>query len=160
MSQLKRIEKRGRVEWVAPEGTHFITVDLEIFSRTRLTELVRAFGDKVLVLREDRWGSRYNASINLADTWQLSADQEVRRLVRLVKALPPSARRLWNGAQSRVFDIGLQAGLTPFSHALTLSQDTVNAVASVKGRITITTYAPESRPISTPTSGRRQRNPS
>ena len=153
MSKLERIHKRGRVEWVQPEGTHFIAVDLDVFSRARLTEIVRAFGGRVLVLHEGRWGSRYLASVNLSNTWQTSVDQEVRRLVTLVKALPPSARRLWSGAQSRVFDIGVQAGLTPFSHALRLSQDTIEAVASVQGRITITTYAAESRPIPTPASG-------
>ena len=99
MSKLKRVVKRGRVEWVQPEGTHFITVDLEIFSRTRLTELVGAFGSRVRVLAEARWESRYFASVNLRERWQLSVDQEVRRLVRLVKSLPSPALRLWNGAQ-------------------------------------------------------------
>ena len=38
-------------------------------------------------------------SVNLRERWQLSVDQEVRRLVRLVKSLPSPALRLWNGAQ-------------------------------------------------------------
>jgi len=31
MSKLKRVKKRGRAEWIQLEGTHFLTVDLEIF---------------------------------------------------------------------------------------------------------------------------------
>src|SRR6185295_7067807 len=108
---LERIQKRGRVEWVAPDGTHFRTVDLDIYSRVRLTGLVEAFGDNMLVLHEGKWGSRYLASFELGNSWQLSADQEIRRLVALVHRLPPSARRLWTQAQSRVFDIGIDAGL-------------------------------------------------
>jgi hypothetical protein len=146
MSKLVRVEKRGRVEWVQPEGTHFITVDLEVFARTRLTGLADALGESVLVLHEGRWGSRYCATFELSDSWQLSADQEIRRFVRLVRSLPPSAQRLWRGAQSRIFDIGVQAGLTPPSQALTLSQDTIESVADVHGRITVTIYAPGTGP--------------
>jgi hypothetical protein len=155
VSKLERVEKGGRIEWVQPEGTHFVTVDLDVFSRTRLTELARAFGDSVLVLHEGRWGSRYCASFELSNSWQLSADQETRRLVSLVRGLPPLARRLWRGAQSRVFDIGVEAGLTPHSHALALSQDAVEGVANVQGRITVTTYAPDSRPVPPPSSRKR-----
>jgi len=146
VARLERIEKRARVEWVQPEGTHFNTVDLEVYSRTRLAGLVKAFGDSLLVLHEGRWGSRYIASFELANSWQLSADQEIRRLVTLVHSLPPSARRLWTEAQSRVLDVGMQAGHTPHSHALTLSQDTIAGVASVKGRITVT-CAPDGQPV-------------
>ena len=144
MTRLVRVTKRRRTEWVAPGGTHFITVDLDVYSRTRLQRLAEAFGDKVIVLHEGRWGKRYLASFELGRSWQLSADQEIRRLVALVRALPPAAQSLWNGAQSRVFDIGVQAGMTPRSHALKLSPDTIAAVAGVRGRMTITTYAPES----------------
>jgi len=143
VAKLERIQKRGRVEWVAPEGTHFRTVDLDVYSRARLTGLVEGFGDRMFVLHDGKWGSRYLASFELGNSWQLSADQEIRRLVALVHRLPPSARRLWTQAQSRVFDIGIDAGLKPRSQALKLSQDTIAGVARVQGRITITTYAPE-----------------
>jgi hypothetical protein len=119
---------------------------LDVYSRARLAGLVKAFGDSMLVLHEGRWGGRYIASFELGNSSQLSADQEIRRLVALVRSLPAPARRLWAEAQSRVFDIGVQAGVTPHSHALALSQDTIAAVASVQGRIIITTYAPDGQP--------------
>ena len=75
--------------------------------------------------------------------WQLTEDQEIRRFVAMVRRLPRAARRLWDGAQSRTFDIGVQARKTPRSAVFTLSAATIAAVASVGGRIAVTTYAPE-----------------
>ena len=113
MPRLIPIEKRGRVvAWVPPEGTHYIALDLDVFSRNRLDGLVVALGDGVRVLYEGRCGGRYLASFQLRRSWQLSADQGIRRLVALVRSLPLSARRLWNESQSRVFDIGIEAALS------------------------------------------------
>lgn len=159
MAKLERVHKRGRVEWVQPDGTHFITVDLDVYSRVRLAALVKAFGDSMLVLHEGRCGSRYIASFELGNSWQLSADQEIRRLVALVRSLPPSGRRLWNEAQARVFDIGIQAALSPFSHALPLSQDVIEGIASVRGRITVTTYAPDCQPAASAMPAKQRRRP-
>jgi len=63
--------------------------------------------------------------------------------VAMVHRLPPAARRLWNGAQSRTFDIGVQARKSPHSSVFTLSRATIAAVAGVRARIAVTTYAPE-----------------
>ena len=138
---------------VAPESTHFIAVDLEVYSRKRLVGLVEALGEEVFVLYEGKHGSRYNASFELGDSWNLSADQEIRRLVKLVRALPPNARHLWRTAQSRVFNIGVQAEWTPHAYEFQLRHTTVEAVANVQGRIAITTYAPVAPQEAKPGSG-------
>lgn len=141
--KMREVREGRSSSWVCPEGTHFIVVDLDVFSRRRLTGLVEALGDKVFVLHEGKWGSRYSANLELDDNWNLTADQEIRRLVALVRALPVAARDLWTSAQSRVFNIGVQAGHTPLSHELKIARTTVEAVADVQGSITITTYAPD-----------------
>jgi len=130
------------VVWAPPDGTHVRAVDLEVYSKVRLAALAEAFGERVFVLHEGRAGSRYLAAFEL-HAWQLTEDQEIRRFVSMVRRLPPAARRLWDGAQSRTFDIGVQARQTPRSSAFTLSSATIAAVASVGGRIAVTTYAPE-----------------
>ena len=143
MARLERIDQRdGSVVWAAPEGTHVRAVDLEVYSKARLSALADAFGERVCVLFEGRAGSRYLAAFEL-HAWQLTEDQEIRRFVAMVRRLPPAARRLWNGAQSRTFDIGVQARKTPHSSVFTLSSATIAAVASVGARIAVTTYAPE-----------------
>ncbi len=69
-------------------------------------------------------------------------------LVALVDALPRAARRCWNEASLRTFDIGIQAGpeveRAKGFRALddvTLTPKTLRAVSRVKGRIKVTVYA-------------------
>jgi hypothetical protein len=143
MARLEPIaQKDGSVIWMEPEGTHVRAVDLEVYSRARLAPLVTAFGQRVCVLYEGRVRGRYFAAFELHG-WQLTENQEIRRFVAMVRRLPPAARRVWDGAQSRTFDIGVQARETPRSSAFTLSSATIAAVASIGGRIAVTTYAPE-----------------
>jgi hypothetical protein len=130
------------------EPTHFITVDLEVFSRRRLKPLVAALGEKVIVLHEGRWGPRYHASVNGSGyrrNTRLTADQEIGELIDLIDALPAGARRLWERADTRVFDIGMQAGFHPHSHALKLSTRTIRRLADVHGTVAVTTYAAMTR---------------
>jgi hypothetical protein len=143
VTRLDRIEKKsGEIHWVEPKGTHVRAVDLEVYSKSRLAGLAEAFGERVCVLFEGRVRSRYLAAFEIHG-WQLTEEQEIRRFVSMIRRLPSPARRLWNGAQSRTFDIGVQARPTPHSSTFTLSAATIAAVASVGGRIAVTTYAPE-----------------
>jgi hypothetical protein len=144
---------------IGGEATYFITVDLDIYSKRRLARLVEALGDKVTVLHEGRWGSRYSANLE-GTSWRrargkeirLTADQEIRELIALIKHLPRPARHLWDGAQSRVFNVGVQAGLHPHAHELRLSSRTLLEVARLRADVAITTYAPEV-PEGTPSVG-------
>jgi hypothetical protein len=43
-------------EWIQEEGTTFRAVDLDVFSRRRLSALAEAFGDRVVVLYEGPMG--------------------------------------------------------------------------------------------------------
>jgi len=73
-----------------------------------------------------------------------SADGAIRQLIREVEGLPRPARRCWNEASSRVFDIGVQAGLQPRAFEdVHVSEGTLQAVAGLKGRILLTLYAPQ-----------------
>jgi hypothetical protein len=137
------LKRKGAKEWVREDGTHFITVDLDVLSRRKLSLLVEGLGRRrVFVLHEGRWGSRYSANVEL-DGWNKTADQQIQGLVALIRRLPHAARRLWDDAQSRVFNIGIQAGLHPHSHELRLSGRTVREAAQVGAAIVITTYAPD-----------------
>jgi hypothetical protein len=67
----------------------------------------------------------------------------MRRMVGLVKRLPRPARRLWNQAKSREFNIGIEAAARSTTFELGLEPKTLAAVASVGGRVVVTVYAPE-----------------
>ena len=131
------------------EGTQFLNVDLEIFSRAPLDSLVAAFGEKVSVLGVRRLGNRrYGAYLETGAGLHriATADMIICHAVRLVKRLPRPARKLWNQAESREFNIGIEAAVRSTDFELRLETKTVEAVASVHGRIVITVYAPERIP--------------
>jgi hypothetical protein len=121
---------------------HFMNVDLDVFSRSPLEPLAAAFGNRVAVLYVGREGALFGGHFELADSYKKDADGLVRGFVDLVLALPPRARKLWNGAKSRDFNIGIQSALKPRCHELRLSAETLEAVARVRGSVVITTYAP------------------
>ncbi len=76
-------------------------------------------------------------------SYKKSAARLARELVALVDSLPPTAQRSWREASSRVFDIGIQAGLEPRNFEdVRLGEDVVRALARLKASVLITVYAP------------------
>lgn len=123
------------------DETTFLNVDLDIWSRSMLEPLVEAFGKKVCVLHVGKEGRRHGAHLELAASGDRhNCDQLIRRFVTLVKNLPRSRRMLWNRAQVRSFNVGIQAATKPHSYELRLQQKTLDAVASVNARVVITVY--------------------
>jgi hypothetical protein len=127
------------------ESTEFLNVDLEVFSRERLALFVSGLGRSVHVLHEGRWGRRRHAAC--LELWRSGCgqtpDQIIRGMVRLLKKMPRSAKHLWDAAQTRRFNIGIQAASKPRSFELLLRPATVAAVADVGAQLLITVYAPE-----------------
>jgi len=123
----------------AEEPTRFLNVDLDIWSLTSLDSLVEAFGKHVVVLAAGREGRRYGAHFELSIESD-NADLLLRRFVKRIDRLPSSARRVWNQARSREFNLGIQAASKPHSFELGLQPETLAAVARVNARIGITVY--------------------
>ena len=122
--------------------TEFLNVDLDILSASPLESLVSAFGKKVAVLYVGGERRRYKASLELA-SFSRTADATIRRLAKLIEALPKPARRIWDQAHSRVFNIGIRGGHQPVSREWLVGMAAVAAVARVRGSIMITVYAAE-----------------
>jgi hypothetical protein len=121
------------------EKTSFLNVDLDIYSKSDLTPLVHALDAKVSVLFLGRENRLFSTHLELS-SHRKNADETIRTLVRLVAALPPQARKLWNSAISRTFNIGIQSGEAPDCFELALSPVTLRQVSSVKGQIIVTVY--------------------
>jgi hypothetical protein len=124
--------------------SHFLNVDLDIYSKVDLQPLADALGSKVDVLYCGREGARsrkHVARFELAADVN-DADSAIRRLCGLIHGLPPDPRALWDAATSREFSIGLQAGARPRSIDFVIEAATIAAVAELNGRISITLYAP------------------
>jgi hypothetical protein len=125
-----------------PEGTHFLNVDLDIYSRLNLQPLVSALGEKVCVLHVGRDKRTYCAHLEVTRITK-DADSTIRAFCRLIESLPKAERELWNMAKVRDFSIGVQAKAQPHSHDFALAAETVKAVSALGARIVFTVYAPE-----------------
>ena len=125
-----------------PEATHFLNVDLDIYSRLSLQPLVSALGKKVFVLHAGREKRTYCAHLELTRITK-NADATIRAFCALIESLPTAERELWNMAKVRDFNIGVQAEARPHSHETALAVETVKAASEVGARIVFTVYAPE-----------------
>jgi hypothetical protein len=119
--------------------TEYRAVDLDVRSRRSLAPLLKAW----------HWAQTPGRAGTQTPRWLVvsargqpkTADQAVRALVRSVERLPAPARRCWNQATRRTFDIGIQAGLAPRCYEdVTLEQRTIQAVARIGGQLHITIY--------------------
>jgi hypothetical protein len=133
------------------EKTHFITVDLDVYSKRRLKALADGFGDKVMVLYEGPWEGRYSAFFGSYAAVRTpsrpagpTCDEVIQAWIVLIKRLPPAARRFWQSAQSRVFNIGIQSGLDPHALKIQVSARVIRQIEKLRASILITTYPPES----------------
>lgn len=124
------------------EPTHFLNVDLEIYSKSNLEPLVSALGKKVLVLFLGRVKRKYGARLEVAKHTK-NADSTIRAFCTLIESLPRAERRLWNEAKVRDFSIGVQAGGEPSASDFAIAVETLQATVDVGARIVLTIYAPE-----------------
>ena len=122
------------------EKTRFLNVDLDIYSKTNLKPLVAALGQEVHVLYLGREGRRSSAHLELPEQPR-SADAAIRKFTALILALPPPTRKLWDGATTREFNIGVEAGSKPRMWEIRLAPQTIHGVSSLKARLVVTVYA-------------------
>jgi hypothetical protein len=121
------------------EETGFLNVDLDVYSQSNLEALAAALAHKTFVLHVGREGNRYGAHFELT-TLPKNADAIIRGFAALIRALPRPARRLWDSAKTREFNIGLQAASAGKPIELHISPETIHEVASLGGQLAITVY--------------------
>jgi hypothetical protein len=120
----------------------FLNVDLDIESSEDMAPLAAALEPHAYEL--ERPPGR--ASFELGEPVSPRAPEPlIREFVRLVEALPPAARAIWDRAQARVFDIGIQSSRHPFQETHSIGPDTLRAAAAIGAGITVTVcgLAPE-----------------
>jgi hypothetical protein len=126
--------------------THFLNVDLDLHSMSNLQPLVTAMGEKVYVLHIGRHQRTYHAHLELAScSKSRTADSALLGFCALIRTLPKAARRLWDVAKVRDFNIGVQAAPQPDAYEIALTPETVKATCKVNARIVLTVYAPKLR---------------
>jgi hypothetical protein len=127
------------------EPAHFLNVDLEIGSPSSLAPLIEELATNRAVFElfvgRVRGLARAHYEVHSRNH---TADTIARDLVRLVESLSRPARRCWDRARVRDFNIGIQSSTTTTPHMLELPVEakTVAAIAKLGGRIVVTVYAP------------------
>ena len=124
----------------ATKTTHLLNVDLDNCSRSDLQPLVAAIIDDVFVLYSGRIKGTYHAHLELPGRCT-SADASILGFSKLIRTLPNAAANLWNEADHRDFNIGVQSATEPRSHDLALSPEAVRAASELNARILFTVYA-------------------
>lgn len=120
-----------------PATLRFINVDLDIESAEDLALLIAAMEPHAYSLARPP-GS---ASFEINEPSPNDPDSVIQEFIRIVKSLPPAARRVWEGASKRVFDIGMQSGRHPSSVSFKFAVDTLRGAADIEADIAITMYA-------------------
>ena len=130
-----------KCDWVGirDEEIAFLNVDVDVRSRARLEALVAPLGERASVHYVGRYKNTYWA--HFAAGMPKTADDGVRAIVTMIERLPAGPRRLWDRAVSRVFDIGVQGGVTPTRGEYLLSESSVADIMRVRGSLEMTVYA-------------------
>lgn len=123
--------------------THFLNVDLDIYSKRDLQPLVDRLGRKVFSLYVGRQGGKFCAHLELARTRPtITADATIRAFCRLVDDLPESERKIWDAAIVRSFSVGVETEIGSPVQDFRIRQETVTSVSEIGGEIVLTVYAP------------------
>jgi hypothetical protein len=117
--------------------TEFLNVDLDIRGRAGLEELLEAMASDVIVMSQ----SAETASVELNEAY-LSLEETAAKLIALINSLPPEAKAIWDQCESRRLDVGIQAGVEPYSSTFDISKETVSALAAAGFEVAFTIYAP------------------
>lgn len=124
--------------------THYLNVDLDVWSRTLLEPLAKALQPRLSVLYVGGERRRHEAHFELpGGPPERDAEKTVLGLTRVVERLPPVAQRLWRQATVREFNVGVQAAAEPYAFELRLSANAVEAAARVGAAMVFTVYAPQ-----------------
>jgi hypothetical protein len=139
MTDRELVARRARAGNIL-DTTHFMGVHLDISSKSNLETLQHAFGKDVCVLYVRRENRIYKARVVIGRTLK-SPESTIAALCNAVRDLPQPERKLWNGAKSRTFDIGIEAE-GPACYWFALTPRTLKAVVGLDAQIVVTVYGP------------------
>lgn len=122
----------------------FLNVDLDISSDCDLRPLARALeksGAFTLHCERCKTRKRFVARFEL-DVTGRTMETTLRRFVKVIRGLPPAARRIWDEATEREFNAGFQSDHQPRTLRTSVDPRTMQALVDLNARLGITIYAP------------------
>ncbi len=126
----------------------FITIDLEIFADRPMVGLKREFEWLGAIHHYcGRFSSGYLLTLAKTPVRQPTLERQVVTLCRLVERLSPKGRKIWDEAESRSFDIGIEASAGDPTVQFSVRPDLLQRIAALGGALAFTVYAPETYPV-------------
>jgi hypothetical protein len=123
---------------------YFLNVDLDIESRVSLRSLAREFGERVSIMYSGRINSRYClfVEIEIVATLKFNTPEKtIHALCALIESLSPKARKLWDAAKRKEFDIGFDARFSSHrANRFTIDEKILRRVTELGASIAVTFY--------------------
>ena len=128
------------------DETTFLNVDLDVWAPHDLAPFVEALGHHVSDMftgaapaQEGAYQTHLELAMAERSPW--TPDAAIQAFARLIDGLAPGAKHLWDQANLRVFDIGLQGGVRPQAFQFSLRPETLAAVSRLEANVALTVYA-------------------
>lgn len=118
---------------------HFLNVDLEIQSASKLDSLATAMGKRVVVLYSGPGPARRHFLSLESSRQHKDPDATIQALCTAVERLPQAARRIWSTARKE-FDVGYELRPSERSSRFSIRLDTLQRVARLGASLTVTYY--------------------
>ena len=134
----------------------FLNVDLEVGARSRvqLVPLIDALRGQLFELFRGRIRGLYRADYE-TNSCARTASATIHELAAAIEALNAPARRAWDAATMRDFNIGIELERGVRSVELAIDTHAIRRIAALGGRIAFTAYQatawPRGRPAGTGT---------
>ena len=119
----------------------FLNVDLEVGARTRaiLAPLLDALDSTLFTLFRGRIRGLYRAHYE-TEACSRDASSTIHALATAIEAVGAPARRAWDRAAMRDFNVGIELARGVRSVELAIDPRAIGRVAALGGRIAVTAY--------------------
>lgn len=121
---------------------NFLNLDLELESRSDLTDLAEYFGEQVFVLANHKTEHGFRLALEPLIEGRLNADpiQCTEHFIRLLNCLPENLADTWSHCTSRVFDFGFDGGNEAVPYQTTIPAALLEQIAKLDAAVRITIY--------------------
>ncbi len=117
---------------------HFLNVDLEIWSASKLDALMAEMGERVSVHHYGPAPKRHLLAVANARHYK-NPDSAIHALCELIESLSPAGRRLW-AASRKAFDVGYSLCPSERASHFSLRLDTLARGSGLGASLAVTYY--------------------
>lgn len=136
----------------------FYNTDFELIFKREPKLLLKSLGERVFVLYSGEHPKGHLVSMELSP-YVKDPVKSLRRWLRFLKSLPPTARRALRQAKSRVFDLGFGIADDPQMSQIELPRDLLAEIARWKASYVVTLYPAQFTASPTPSRRKPRQKP-